>query len=92
MIWILVVIETIERVVKSEPAKFYVFKYLMPKGHWAEKDGWLLGFAGPFWGDEKPYECLTGAFSRCSDKLGKIEPAEIVDWYLNMLKKKGQDI
>jgi hypothetical protein len=85
-------VEAIERIVQTKPAKFYVFKYLMPKGHWAEKDGWLLGFAGPYWGDEKPYENMTSAFSRCDDKFGEVAPTEIIDWYLEMLKKKGAEV
>jgi len=85
-------LETVARTVQGKPASFYVFRYRMPEGHWAAKDGWILGFAGPFFADDQPYCTNPGAFSRVSDKQGTIKPADIVDWYLDVLRKKGMAI
>lgn len=85
-------VETIRRSVQGKPADFHVFRYRMTEGHWAAKDGWLLGFAGPFFADDEPYSSMPWAFSRVGDKQGAIKPAEIVDWYLDLLRKKGMAI
>ena len=83
--------KTIEKSLKDSKGRFYFFKYLMPEGHWARNDGWLLGFSGPFYGDEKPYDELPSAFSRASDKAEEADPNSIIDWYLEMLETKGYE-
>lgn len=85
-------LRTIEKKLKETNGRFYFFKYLMPEGHWARKDGWLLGFSGPFSGDEKPYEELPPAFSRASDRAEDGDPDSILDCYLDMLKNKGYEL
>lgn len=70
-------------------AVFHVFRYHMPKGHWAAKDGWLLGLAGPMDQTAEPYSFMPGAFSRCGDAEGSITPEALVQWYVDMLKQKG---
>lgn len=82
------IVEKTQRIIGDRKGEFFVFRYKMPEGHWAEKDGWLLGISGPFFGDEKPYLGVAGAFSRCGDKYEKINPAELVDWYINIMQKK----
>jgi hypothetical protein len=68
---------------------FYVFRYLMPEGHWAGRE-WLLGLAGPFCEKDAPYEFeRAGGFSRCGDKSSEVKPAQLVDWYVGMLEKKN---
>lgn len=85
-------IELVERVTREwngGPVTFLVFRYRMPAGHWAERYGWILGLAGPFTESSAPYsERLTG-FSRCDDSEGKLTPAELVDWWLGVLKSKA---
>ena len=66
---------------------FFVFRYRMPAGHWAAKNGWLLGLGGPYVKDLIPYS-VSGAFSRCGDKYGEVAPTELVDWYVGMVRKK----
>jgi hypothetical protein len=81
-------IELLETITKPIPEKgdgeYLVFKYKMPAGHWAEKDGWLLGVAGPYLADDKPFAGIATAFSRCSDKLGEAKPEDLVDWFYGM--------
>ena len=82
-------IDEVHREHGKESITYIVLRYRMPPGHWAEKDGWLLGLAGPFLPNDVPYSGVVTAFSRCGDKEGEIAPAELIDWWLGMLKKKG---
>jgi hypothetical protein len=82
-------IETIRRTANGREAEFHVYRYKMAPGHWAAKDGWLLGLAGPMSSDGEPYAEMPGAFSRVSDIEGKVTPADLVDWYVAMLRGKG---
>lgn len=82
-------VETLKRPIGSKDAEFHVYRYRMPAGHWAAKDGWILGLAGPMMPGVEPYSEMTGAFSRAGDFEGKVTPAELVDWYLGMLGQKG---
>lgn len=81
-------VEEVVRQLGQERVKFLVFRYQMPPGHWAAKNGWLLGLAGPFTGDAVPFSGAAG-FSRCSDKHGEIKPADLVDWYIGILAPKA---
>jgi hypothetical protein len=60
----------------------------MPSGHWAGDD-WILGLSGPFMDNVPPYAGIGGAFSRCGDKYGEIQPAELVDWFVDMVQRKS---
>jgi hypothetical protein len=85
-------IELVEEVVRERHGlrlTFFVYRYRMAEGHWAHKDGWLLGLAGPFLDNDPPYTGPAGGFSRGSDKDGIVKPADLVDWYLGMMQKKG---
>jgi hypothetical protein len=85
------VIELLERVDRSEggtAARFYVFRYRMPIGHWAGTD-WLIGVSGPFTDNVPPYEGIAGAFSFCSDKYGETKANEAVDRYINILMPRS---
>lgn len=59
---------------------YHVFKFLTIEPHWAAKDGWMLGVVGPYFEDSKPYDFPAATFSRCSSKLGEIEPEEEAKW------------
>jgi hypothetical protein len=82
-------VETVRRPIDGRDADFHVYRFKMSPGHWAAKDGWLLGLAGPMSIDAEPYSVMPGAFSRSGDTDGKVKPAELVDWYVGMLKQKG---
>jgi hypothetical protein len=73
-------VETMQHPYGSAVAEFFVFRYRMPAGHWAGTD-WLLGLAGPFFPDEKPYESVAGGFSRAGDVFGKADAQELVQRY-----------
>lgn len=81
-------VETVKRPIAGRDADFHVYRYKMPSGHWAAKDGWLLGLAGPMSVDAEPYSDLPGAFSRAGDAHEKTKPIELVDWYVEMLRQK----
>ncbi len=81
--------EEIVRELDGQDCSFFVFRYRMADGHWAAKDGWLLGLAGPFYESDVPYSGVAGAFSRCGDKCGDVKPTELVDWYIGMATGKG---
>lgn len=82
-------IETFKRHVNDHDSDFHVYRYKMPPGHWAAKDGWILGLTGPMANESAPYSALPGAFSRAGDVEGTVTPAELVDWYIGMLRQKG---
>ena len=82
-------VETVQRPVDGRNAEFHVYRFKTSAGHWAEKDGWLLGLAGPMQADAEPYAEMPGAFSRIDDLDGTIKPAELVDWYIDALRQKG---
>jgi len=82
-------VETIKRLLDGREAEFHVFRFRMPAGHWAAKDDWELGLAGPMAAGAEPYTEMPGAFSRGGDIDGKTKPAELVDWYIDMLRQKG---
>jgi hypothetical protein len=82
-------VETLKRPVDGEEAEFHVYRFKMHAGHWAAKDGWILGLAGPMKHVNEPYAHLPGAFSRVGDLYGKLKPSELVDWYFGMLRQKG---
>lgn len=83
-------VETVRRSIDGHEADFHVYRYRMPAGHWAAKEGWLLGLAGQMEVGPEPYSDMPGAFSRSGDMEGKVKPAELVDWYLGMLRQKGK--
>ncbi len=59
---------------------YHVFKYMTNPPHWAAENGWMLGVVGPYFNDSKPYDFPSATFSRCSSKVGEIEPEDEVKW------------
>lgn len=86
---IMVLLETVPQVLDNQNTNFYVFKYKMEKGHWAHKDGWLLGLAGPFFEKDIPYSGIPLAFSLCTDKEGCITPKDLVDRFVTMVEGRS---
>ncbi len=82
-------VETLKRPVDGGEASFHVYRYKMPTGHWAAANDWMLGLVGPVQENTEPYQDRSPAFSRVSDLDGKTMPDELVDWYVDMLRKKG---
>ena len=73
-------VEAVQHAYANVTAEFFVFRYRMPAGHWAGTD-WLVGLAGPFLPEEKPFESVAGGFSRAGDVFGKTDIQELVRWY-----------
>ena len=82
-------VETVRRPFDGSEADFHVYRYKMAPGHWAGKDRWLLGLAGPMSDEGEPYSELPGAFALAGDTEGKRTAAELVDSYLDLLRRKG---
>lgn len=80
--------ESFRQLLADRDSLFHVYRYRMPEGHWAGCD-WVLGLAGPMNELEEPYEKIQPAFSRCNDKEGDISPKDLVEWWVDMLEKKG---
>ncbi|HVJ79546.1 MAG TPA: hypothetical protein VNC50_00640 [Planctomycetia bacterium] len=79
-------VEEVARVVNEKPAKFFVYRFRLPAGHWAEGEGWLLGFAGPFFAEDEPYSPDASGFARASDGEGKVTPSALIDGWLRTIK------
>jgi hypothetical protein len=82
-------LQDVRHTVNGRDATIHVFRYRMPADHWAGKDGWLLGLAGPVDAEAEPYSELPAAFSRCGDKEGDITPEDLVAWYVGLMKQKS---
>ena len=61
-------------------------RFKMPEGHWQDKE--IVGLAGPFFENHVPYSGV-GAFNRIGDEYGKVNPDELVDWFVAMAKRKS---
>jgi len=59
---------------------YEVFKYRVNEPHWAAKNGWILGVAGPYFDDSKPYDFPQSTFSRVSSTVDKVTPDEEAKW------------
>ena len=67
---------------EDKPLDYYVFKFRMYKPHWAEKDGWMMGVVGPYSNHSKPYDLMSGTFSRFT-LLNDCTPEKEVEWVHN---------
>ena len=86
-------LETLRRTAQGgHEVEFHVYRFRMADGHWAAKDGWQLGLAGPMRAGIEPYSEMPGAFARVGDAAGKVQPIELVDWYVEMLGQKGLNL
>jgi hypothetical protein len=79
--------EIASRSFRGTQVEIYVFKYKMPAGHWSGDD-WQLAVVGPFFEEDKPYEGKFGAFARAGDRVGTLEPTDLVDWYMKLVDTK----
>lgn len=80
-------LETVRHAYANAEAEFFVFRYRMPAKHWAGTD-WLVGLAGPFLADEKPFESVAGGFSRAGDVFGKTDIQQLVRWYASTHERR----
>jgi len=70
-------VKAIEREEGDPPKKcrFFVFKFRTHPPHWAAKDGWMAGIAGPYWDGEEPLYSPPGVFSRL-ESFDSLPPEE----------------
>jgi hypothetical protein len=59
---------------------YEVFKYRIGEPHWAAANGWMLGAAGPYFDDSKPYDFPSGTFSRCSSTVDNQSAEDEARW------------
>jgi len=78
-----------ERDLGGRKATFLVLRFRMPEGHWSGHDTWHLGVSGPFFENGAPFAGPASAFSRCGDTLETVQPGELVDWFVNLVRQKG---
>lgn len=71
----------------GEKGYYHVYKFRVNEPHKAAKKGWMIGAAGPYFEDSKPYDVATGTFSRLN-KLDEITPEEEVKWIQKNLKPR----
>jgi hypothetical protein len=73
-------IEMISKVTLPEDAvDYYAFKYRSQSPHWARQLDWMIGVAGPYHKDSKPYDVPVRVFSRFNP-AGSITPEMEVTW------------
>lgn len=82
-------LETLDREVAGQAGRYYVFRFRMPEYHWAGEEGWQLGVSGPFFDGDLPHANTATSFARGADTYGEVEPAELVDWFIDMTEEKG---
>jgi len=69
---------------------YYIFKFKTDQPHWAAKDGWMVGVAGPYLKNSKPYDWTKGTFSRFS-KINETTPEEEVKWTHDNVYKRNTE-
>ncbi|MCI0624687.1 MAG: hypothetical protein L0387_24085 [Acidobacteria bacterium] len=47
-----------------QPSDYFVFRFRMKAPHWAAKDGWAAGVAGPYMTAGEPCPDAAGTFSQ----------------------------
>jgi len=60
-------VKEIEREEDDDPPRkyrFFLFKFRTKPPHWAAKDGWIAGIAGPYWDGQLPLHSPPCVFSR----------------------------
>lgn len=62
---------------------YEVFQFCKHEPHWAAKDGWMIGWSGPF-EDDGMFPTEIRAFSRFS-KLTESDPEKEVLWYASKI-------
>ena len=83
------IMTNVERKLGGKTATFVVVKFQMPPGHWVGDGAWPVGLSGPFFDNAVPYGGKASAFSRASDAEDKVRPDELVDWFIDMVERKG---
>jgi len=88
-------IEHIKRVTidfdgKNNFVHYEVFKYSINEPHWAAKNGWMLGVAGPYFDDSKSYDKAVATFSRVDSTIDKTTPEAEAKWVHEHISMRRQ--
>lgn len=67
---------------------YEVFRYRVREPHWAAKHGWILGVAGPYFDDSKPYDFPSATFSRISSTEDRSTPEDEAQWVHDNISKR----
>lgn len=73
----------------SRPCRYFIFKFRTHPPHWAAKDGWMAGVAGPYFSDWKSEESPSMVFSRF-EAYDSATPEEHLNKTLETLQKVAQ--
>lgn len=65
---------------------YHVFKFRINKPHWGAKYGWMLGVAGPYDENSKPFDHASGTFSRLT-KADTTSPEDEAKALLGIVSK-----
>lgn len=71
----------VEKVHKGATFIYHAMRFRKNEPHWAASEGWMVGVAGPFKENDKPFT-RAGAFSRFRPE-SDVSAEEHVDWYHN---------
>lgn len=69
----------VDLLVNDTSFSYYVFQFRTDDPHWAAKDGWMVGVSGPYLKNSKPYDWVSGTFSRFS-KAKETTPETEAKW------------
>jgi hypothetical protein len=69
--------------------RFFVFRFRMRPPHWAAKDGWLAGVAGPYDLSQDPRPYAPGTFSRF-ESFDSRTPEQHVEMIDRATSKRGR--
>src|SRR5271169_6012891 len=72
----------------ARAGRVFLFRFRVDPNHWAAKEGWMAGVAGPYWdGDEMP-QAAAGTFSELTP-FDRMTEEQHVDFLRESLKKRG---
>jgi hypothetical protein len=73
---------------ENKRGKYFLFKFCVKDDHWASKNGWMAGAAGPFWDDEEMPSKALGTFSELIS-FEKLSEEEHIEFLKNKAKAWG---
>jgi hypothetical protein len=78
--------DTIVTLKESESLNYYVFKYRANAPRWTAKSSWMLGVAGPYHKNSKPFNVPLRVFSRFNT-VGTVSTESEVMWVHNNINR-----
>ena len=75
-------VKIISITVAEKKVDYYVFRFRINEPHWAAKNGWMLGVAGPYLINSTPYDFSKATFSRLNS-IDSISAEQEAEWVHN---------